>query len=192
MATRAQSAGGTLEAPTGRSVTIWAVVMILLGALAIALPFSAGLGITIFLGWIIVFTGCAHLASAFHSIGASAKAWRILLGLVYIAGGLWIVLQPAIGLLSLTLVVASILLAEGVLLVISFFRLRPMTGSGWILVDGIVTFLLGSLIWFRWPASSVWVIGTLLGINLIMTGFAVLMFSATLRRVAAAVAARTL
>ena len=189
MATRAHPTTETFKEPKGRSVTIWAVLMILLGVLAIALPFGAGLGITIFLGWIIVFTGCAHIASAFQIKGAGAKALRALLGAIYIAGGLLIAFQPALGLLSLTLVVASLLLAEGILLIISFFKLRALPGAGWIMADGIVTLILGLLIWLRWPASSVWAIGTLFGINLIMSGFALLMFSAAVRRLVSAVTA---
>jgi len=189
MATRVHATTDTLKVPKGRSVTIWAVLMILLGMLAIALPFGTGLGITIFLGWIIVFTGCAHIASAFQIRGASAKALRVLLGAIYVTGGLLIAFQPAIGLLSLTLVLASLLLAEGILLIISFFKLRPLPGAGWVMADGIVTMILGLLIWLRWPASSVWAIGTLFGINLIMSGVALLMFSAALRKVLTAVTA---
>jgi len=188
MATRAHPTTGTYKEPKGRSVTVWAILMILLGGLAIALPFGTGLGITIFMGWIIFFTGCAHIASAFHARGAGAKTLRVLLGAIYIAGGLFIAFQPAIGLLSLTLVLASLLLAEGILLIISFFKVRPLPGAGWLMADGIVTLILGLLIWLRWPASAIWAIGTLFGINLIMSGIALLMFSAALRKVVGAVA----
>jgi uncharacterized membrane protein HdeD (DUF308 family) len=186
MATRAHpTTTGAFGAPPTRAFTIWAILFIILGALAIALPFGAGLGVTIFLGWIIVFTGFAHIASAFSHRGVAGNIWRVLLGLLYIGGGLFIAFQPGIGLLSLTLVIASLFLAEGILLTIAFFRIRSMPGSGWLLADGIVTLLLGLLIWIRWPASAVWAVGTLLGINLIMSGVALLMFSATVRKVLA-------
>jgi|SRR5882672_318555 len=186
MATRAHpTTTSAFGAPPTRAFTIWAILFIVLGGLAIALPFGAGLGVTIFLGWIIVFTGGAHVASAFSHRVVGGKIWRVLLGLLYIAGGLFIVFQPGIGLLSLTLVLASLFLAEGVLLTIAFFRIRSMPGSGWLLADGIVTLILGLLIWVRWPASAIWAVGTLLGINLIMSGVALLMFSATVRKVLA-------
>jgi uncharacterized membrane protein HdeD (DUF308 family) len=63
-----------------------------------------------------------------------------------------------------------------------FVQFRVYSGSGWILFDAIVTLLLAYLIWRPWPSSSTWAIGTILGINLILSGFTWLMCSIAARR----------
>jgi uncharacterized membrane protein HdeD (DUF308 family) len=77
---------------------------------------------------------------------------------------------------------AGIILAEGVLEVISYFRMRSEGASGWLLMNGIITLLLGGLIWFHWPSSTVWAIGILVGVNLLMTGISRLMFGLAVRK----------
>jgi uncharacterized membrane protein HdeD (DUF308 family) len=83
------------------------------------------------------------------------------------------------GLASLTLALSTYLLAEGVLELILSFRLRPMPGSGWLLFDGIVTLILGVMIWRTWPSSTEWVIGTLVGISMLFSEISRLMLSLT-------------
>jgi uncharacterized membrane protein HdeD (DUF308 family) len=77
---------------------------------------------------------------------------------------------------------AAIILAEGVLEIIAYFKTRSSGGSIWLLINGLITLLLGGLIWVHWPSSSVWAIGTLLGVNLLMTGITRLMFGMATRK----------
>ena len=65
---------------------------------------------------------------------------------------------------------------------IAYFRSRGEGGSGWLLVNALITLLLGGLIWFHWPSSSVWAIGTLVGVNLLMTGISRLMLGLAARK----------
>src|SRR3984893_15657036 len=92
-------------------------------------------------------------------------------------------MNPLLGVLSLTLVLAVFLLFEGILELLLYFRTRRIRHAGWILFDGIVTLILGILIWAQWPSSSVWVIGTLVGISLIFSGISRFMLSAAIRNV---------
>ena len=73
------------------------------------------------------------------------------------------------------------LFAEGILQMIVFFQFRSLPGSGWILIDSITTLLLALLIWLPWPSSSFWAIGTLVGVNLIVSGFTRLVSSVAVR-----------
>lgn len=166
---------------TGRSIG-WAVVMIVLGLLAVFVPLATGIAVSIVVGWIIVAGGISYIAYAFSAQGAGAFLWRILVGVFYILGGGYLVFNPGLALASLTLVVAVLFLLEGLLEIGVFFAFRALPGTGWILFDGIVTLLLAYLIGHPWPASSVWAIGTLLGVNLITSGFTRLMVSAGARR----------
>lgn len=160
----------------------FAILLILVGFLALALPLEAGFGVTIVVGWLIFFSGIFHIAHAFHTKGAGPFVWRLLVGIVYIIGGLAIAFRPAIGLVTLTLVLGVILIVEGVLGIVAFTRHRKLPGSGWILIDGIVSLLLGLIIWWDGPRAAVWVIGTLVGINLIFSGITRLMFWGATRR----------
>jgi uncharacterized membrane protein HdeD (DUF308 family) len=182
-----QSTTAVLKEATGMSIGS-AVVMLALGMLAILMPFATGIAVSIFVGWLMVFGGFAYVAYAFAAQGAGAFLWRLLLGIVYVMGGGYLAFHPGIALESLTLVVAAIFFVEGVIETIVFFEFRTLPGSGWILFDGLLTLVLAYLIWRPWPSSSLWAIGILLGINLIISGATRLMYSVTARKMLKAVA----
>jgi len=146
------------------------ILMIVVGVLAIALPLAAGIGISVFVSWLIFLMGIAFLAYAYAARGVSGFLWRLFLGLFYVAGGIYLVLHPALGLETLTLVLAIILTVEGVMQIFAYFSLRALPGSGWLIFDGIITLLLGAMIGFSWPSASAWAIGTLVGINFLFSG----------------------
>jgi uncharacterized membrane protein HdeD (DUF308 family) len=88
--------------------------------------------------------------------------------------------HPLLGLGALTLYLAVILVAEAMLEVIAYFTTRGERGSEWRLVNAVVTLLLGAMIWRHWPSSTVWAIGTLVGVNLMMTGISRVMLGRSL------------
>jgi uncharacterized membrane protein HdeD (DUF308 family) len=94
--------------------------------------------------------------------------------------------HPGVGVASLTLVLGIVFFAEGVADVILYFSVPKVDGSGWVLWDGIITLVLGVMIWTGWPSTSVWLIGTLVGISLIMTGTTRLMMALAFRKLAKA------
>jgi uncharacterized membrane protein HdeD (DUF308 family) len=181
-----QSITQEFKEATGASIG-WAVVMMVLGFAAAFLPFSAGIGVSILVSWIIVFSGFTYVAYAFAAQGAGAFLWRMLIGIAYVFGGGYLAFHPGLALESLTLVVATIFFVESVLEIVVFFQSRALPGSGWILVDGVITLLLAYLIGRPWPSSSTWAIGTLLGINLIVSGSTRLMYSIAARKAVKAI-----
>ncbi len=166
---------------TGASIG-WAVIMIVLGILAVILPLATGIAVSVVVAWLIVFAGLAYLASAFAGRSAGGFIWRMLIGLVYVFGGGYLGLHPQLALESFTIVMAVIFAFEGVMELVMFFQFRAFAGSGWVLFDAIVTLLLAGLVAVPWPSSSNWAIGIILGVNLIFSGFTVLMYSLTARR----------
>lgn len=184
----ADSATDVLKQATGMSIG-WAIVMLVLGVVAILMPFTTGLAVSIFVGWIMVFSGFAYVAYAFGAQGAGSFFWRLLVGIAYVAGGGYLAFHPGIALESLTLVVASIFFVEGIIETVLFFQFRSLPGSGWILFDGFITLVLAYMIWRPWPSSSSWAIGTLLGINLIVSGATRLMYSVSARKTIKAITA---
>jgi uncharacterized membrane protein HdeD (DUF308 family) len=178
---------GIFKDAVGLSVG-WAIVMIVLGFVAVLLPFAAGIGVSIVVSWIIAFGGIAYLIYAFAASGTGAFLWRTLIGAVYVLGGGYLAFHPGLALESLTLVVAAIFFLEGIMEMAAFFQLRAVSGSAWILFDAVVTLFLAYLIWRPWPSSSVWAIGTLVGANLIFRGVTWLIYSSSARRTLKAMA----
>jgi uncharacterized membrane protein HdeD (DUF308 family) len=160
----------------------WGVLLIIFGILAVGQPLLAGIAVNALIAWLIVLGGVVHLVLAFHARSAGSFLWRLLVGLAYIVFGGYLLMHPLLGVASLTLLLASLFLIEGVLDIMLYARLRPAQGAGWLLLDGLVTLLLSLLIWMRWPSSSAWAIGTLVGVSLIMSGVARVMMSLAVRR----------
>jgi len=106
----------------------------------------------------------------------------------YIFIGGYLLFHPLLGVASLTLLLAILFLMEGVLDLILWWKMRSTEGSFWILVDAIVTLILGGLIYVHWPSSSVWAVGTLVGISMIISGVTRIMLSLAVRRVASKLA----
>jgi len=103
-------------------------------------------------------------------------------GLAYIVFGGYLIARPVLAVASLTLVLASLFLVEGVLNIVHFFRARSVQGSSWLLIDGIITLLLGLMIYAQWPSSSAWAIGTLVGVSMIISGVTRVMLSLAVRK----------
>jgi uncharacterized membrane protein HdeD (DUF308 family) len=167
---------------------VWGVLLVIFGMLAIGSPFLAAIAVTGFIAWLIVFAGVVHLILAFHAHGTGSLIWKLLVGLTYLFFGGYLIVHPLLGVASLTLVLASLFLIEGILNIVLFFKMRSVGGSSWVLLDGIITLLLGLMIYLQWPSSSVWAIGTLVGISMIISGATRVMLSLAVRKAVAAIA----
>jgi uncharacterized membrane protein HdeD (DUF308 family) len=161
---------------------LWGVSLIILGMLAVGSPFLAAVAVNVLIAWLIVLAGVVHLTVAFHTREAGSMIWRLLVGLVYVFFGVYFVAHPALGVASLTLVLASLCLIEGILNVALFFKVRSVQGSSWFLIDGIITLSLGLMIYMQWPSSSAWAIGTLIGVSMIVSGVTRVMLSLAVRK----------
>jgi uncharacterized membrane protein HdeD (DUF308 family) len=181
----AETTVGAVRKVSGWSM-LWGILMFICGILAIGLPLASSIGIVILLAWLILFAGISHLIFAFHSHSIGGFLWQILLVLIYGAAAIYMLMNPLLGVLSLTLVLAVFLLVEGILEMALYFRIRQVRHAGWVLFDGIVTLILGIVIWAQWPSSSIWVIGTLVGISLIFSGISRFMLSLAVRHLSAA------
>jgi uncharacterized membrane protein HdeD (DUF308 family) len=158
------------------------VLLICLGVLAIGSPMLAAVAVSVFVAWLIVMAGVVHIIVAFHSREAGSVIWRLLVGLAYICFGGYLIARPALGVASLTLVLASLFLVEGIFDIVLYFKVRSIVRATWILLDGIVTLLLGLLVYVHWPSSSAWAIGTLVGVSLIFSGVTRVMVSLAVRK----------
>jgi uncharacterized membrane protein HdeD (DUF308 family) len=168
--------------------TTWAIVlsvlMIVTGAVAIALPLIAGVAVTAVVGSLLIVSGALHLAFAWRGGRPAAIVWELLLGVAYGAIGFYMLANPLVGLASLAFAIAFYLFVEGILELMLSYQLRSLPGVGWLLFDGIITLVLGIMIWSTWPSSAAWIVGTLVGISMLFSGITRLMLSMAVRRIA--------
>ncbi|HXW89991.1 MAG TPA: DUF308 domain-containing protein [Terriglobales bacterium] len=161
---------------------VWGVCLVVFGVLAIGSPFLAAVAVNLMIAWLIVLAGLVHLIVAFHAHRAGRLLWKLLVGVAYVFFGAYLLLHPVLGVASLTLLLAWLFLIEGILNVILFFQMRSIRGSGWVLVDGFFTLLLGLMIYLQWPSSSIWALGVLVGVSMILSGVTRVMLSLTVRK----------
>ena len=169
---------------------LWGVSLICLGMLAVASPMIAAVAVNALIAWLIVLAGVVHLVVAFHSREAGSVIWRLLVGLAYLCFGGYLIARPVAGVASLTLLLASLFMVEGIFNIVLFFRAPSTLRSSWFLLDGIVTLLLGLMIYLQWPSSSAWAIGTLVGVSLIFSGITRVMVALAVRKAVASSASR--
>ena len=148
-----------------------AVAFIVLGTVAIAAPLVAGLAVTTLVGWLLIAGGLMHGVSAFRCSSITRAVCQVLLGMLYVAAGLYFLAHPLIALGTLTISLACVLLVEAAMDLVAWLATRKDGGSGWLLVNTCATFALATLIWLHWPSVSVWAIGTLVGVKLMVSGF---------------------
>ena len=159
------------------------ILLILAGLFALLIPFISGVAITLIFGWLMIVSGITHFVFAFKTHTTGGRLWELLIGVIYTFTGIYLIIHPLDALLALTLILACYLFFEAIVEFIQYFQLRPRHGAGWLIVDGIITLILAIMIWRSWPASSVWVIGTLVGISMIFSGFSRLMLSLAAKRI---------
>jgi uncharacterized membrane protein HdeD (DUF308 family) len=172
-----------LKHATGWSIA-WSILLILFGIFALALPWATTFAFAMIVGWLLVFSGAVQVIHAFQSKGIGHIVWKLFVAALYVAIGFYFLAYPLMGLVTMTLVLAFFFFGEGLMDIVEYIQNRRLTGAGWILVDGIVTLILGVMIWRHWPASSFWVIGILIGISMIMTGWTRLMITLAARKLA--------
>jgi uncharacterized membrane protein HdeD (DUF308 family) len=167
---------------------VWGVLLIIFGVMAIGEPFLAAIAVTTFIAWLLIVVGIVHAVLAFHAHSGTSMGWKLLVGVSYIFIGVYLLFRPLAGVATLTLMLAFLFLIEGVLDFMLWWKSRSMDGALWILVDSIITLVLGGMIYVHWPTSSVWAIGTLVGISMIISGVTRIMLSLAVKKVAGALA----
>jgi uncharacterized membrane protein HdeD (DUF308 family) len=158
------------------------VLTAILGVFLIAYPLATATIATVLLGWVLIFVGIAQFVFALHSQTAGKFFLKVLMGVIYGIAGVALAFIPFSGMAVLTVFLGILLLVYGGVAIGAAFQLRPLQGWGWFLFDGVVGVLVGILILAHWPSSSVWAIGTLVGVSVLMGGISRIMIGSTIRR----------
>jgi len=169
-----------------KSSSGWGIVLgvltALLGLLLIAYPLFTATVTTVFIGSTLIVVAIFEIVQAFGNGWGNFFA-RLLLGLVYGFGGVMLLSHPLYGVAVLTVVLGTVLLFEAGATAVWAFQVKPASGWGWVLFDAIITAILGLMILAHWPSSSLWAIGTLVGVAILLRGITRIGVSMGLRSV---------
>ena len=156
--------------------SLWYLVqgalMVLGGLLALIYPVLSSVGVVIFLGWLLIISGAVQgisLIGAQHVPHFWLQVVSVALSVIV---GVMFILHPGEGLLTLTLLLIVFFMIEGISKVIFSLTIRPFPNWGWVLASGIVGILLALYLWASLPVTAIWLLGVLLGIQLICEGAA--------------------
>jgi uncharacterized membrane protein HdeD (DUF308 family) len=151
---------------------IQGVLMVLGGVLALVYPIVSSVAVVLFLGWLLIISG---VVQGIGLIGAQhvPHFWLQLISVVLsVIVGLLFIRQPGEGLLAITLLLIVFFMVEGISKLVFALTIRPFPNWGWVLLSGIIGILLSLILWASLPVTAVWLLGVLLGIDLICEGAA--------------------
>jgi len=152
-----------------------------LGLFLLAYPMTTATITTVLLGWTLIFVGIAQFVFALHSQTPGNFFLKVLGGVLYGITGVALAFSPLAGVEALTALLGTLLLVQAGLATVTAFQIRPLDGWGWYLFDAIVSFALGILILVKWPSSSMWAIGTLVGAAVLMGGISRIVLASKIR-----------
>ena len=164
------------------------VLTVIAGFLAIGSPMVSGLGVSILIGIALVIAGVARTVGAFSAGSFGQGALAFVGGILTFVAGVVLTGRPGLGLATLTLLLGGYLVVDGISGAVLAFHVRPEKGWGWMLFSAVIGILLGFLLLREWPLSGVWAIGTLVGVNLLFSGFSFISVGSAARSLAKRVA----
>jgi uncharacterized membrane protein HdeD (DUF308 family) len=167
----------------------WGILLEVLGIVGLGNLFAVTVATAFFVGLLMVAYGVVEVIQAFRHRRWSGFFLFFFGGLLSIVAGLVVIWNPMGGLAVLTLFVAMYFLALGVVRIVAVLSARH-PGWGWGLLNGVVSVVLGVMIWNRWPASSLWIIGMFVCIDMILEGWNYVMLALVARKAGAAGAAK--
>ncbi len=167
-----------------RALLIEGIVLILLGMAAIALPVLAGLAIAILFGWLILIGGLIGLTTTLMGRHSPGFGWALISAVLWIAAGIALLVWPAAGLVYFTFLLFAWLAVEGVAMVM--YALSHRRGAtprwGWMLFSGAINLILAAYLLTGLPGTAAWVLGIIVGINLVFSGISLTAMALAVRR----------
>ena len=158
-------------------------VVMLVGLLSMVSPLVAGLSVTMAVGIMLAIGGIGQLVFA---VKTGTGLFSIVMAALTVILGAYMLSNIGAALASLTIYIAAFFIIGGITEAIMAFQLKPASGWGWALFSGLITVLLGAMIWNQFPLTGEWAIGTLVGIKLVFSGWSLLMFGMVARSAAKA------
>jgi uncharacterized membrane protein HdeD (DUF308 family) len=161
-------------------------VLIVLGVVAILAPVAATIAVDIFVGWLFLISGGIGLIALISTHHVHAFLWSMITAALSVVIGVMLVLKPVEGALSLTIVLTAFFIVEGVFQAAIAIASRHVAAGhwGWMLLSGVADLVLAAIIIMGWPGTAIWALGLLVGVNLLTSGWALVMAALAGRRIA--------
>ena len=159
------------------------IIMMVLGVLAIIWPQISTLAVDIYVGWMFLLSGLIGLVTMFVASSAAAFLWSLLTAALSLFVGVLLLWHPVEGAVSLTLVLISFFIVEGVFQIAGAIHHREAFPDswGWLLMSGLADLVLAAMMIWGWPSTAIWALGLIAGLNLITSGLAIVMMAAAAR-----------
>lgn len=161
------------------------LVLILFGGLILTTPLgvvTATLTTEIWIAAALVVGGVLQLAHGLKTTDWKGRAWQMLGGIVFIIGGTLAFIYPTLGLVSLTMIVAATLVAQGITSLLVSGGFPEWTGRKWLILSAVLSIVAGLLVLFDLPSSAGWTLGTIVGAVLLLQGVSLTLLGLEVRR----------
>jgi len=168
----------------GTNMTVIGMVTMILGILAMLTPMLTGFSILVLVGILVVLAGLVRMYWAFQAGSLGRGLLMFAIGGLTLLCVIVLLANPLFASAVLTMVLAFYLFLDGAAEIVAALNRRPETGWGWLLFGGIVSILLGIMIWRQYPLSGMWAIGVLLGVKLLFIGLGILTLGSKVRAAA--------
>lgn len=155
---------------SGTSMTTFGFILIILGILCMLTPGLTGLSVVVMVGFLVLIGGAVRIFWAFRAGSLGRGVLSFIIGALTLIAGLMLVTDPLLASGFLTIMLAVYLILDGIAEISAGNKRRPQPGSGWLIFGGILSILLGVMIWRQYPLSGAFAIGILLGIKLFLVG----------------------
>ncbi len=170
MTTDAQQVFGTLQQNWSWLLAV-GILFIVLGVIGLGMLFQLTMISVMFFGVLLLIGGGAQFVDAFKCKGWKGVLWHVLMAILYIIAGITVIRDPVLASALLTLLLGGAIAGAGIVRVIMALQHRGTKGWSWTLVSGIISILLGVMIFAKWPVSGLWVIGLFVAVELIINGW---------------------
>lgn len=158
------------------------VLFIVLGTIALGMSVAVTVATILFFGVLLAIGGAFQIIEAFKCRGWKSILLHVLIALLYVIAGIVLITEPIAGSMVLTALLGGVFVATGLLRIGMGFQLKGLgLRWGWVVFAGLVSLVLGAMIFFQWPASALWVIGLLVAIEMIFHGWAYVMIALALK-----------
>lgn len=160
------------------------IAFVVLGTVGLGMAVAFTVVTVVAFGVLLLLGAASQIAQALRAKGWKASMPHLLIAVLYLAGGLIMVLDPVGASGALTLLIGGVLVAVGIMRVVGALQERGAPGWGWLLAGGVASLVLGLLVVAKWPATGLWVIGLLVALELIFSGWAYIFIALAIRRMA--------
>lgn len=162
------------------SRTLWLVVgiiSILGGIFAFFNPLSATFAAEQLAGFTFLLVGILQFIALFRAHSTTGKVLAAIGGVLGVLIGIELLQNPLQGILTLTMVVAILFMATGIVRVVVAFGLRKTVAFIPLLISGLISIALAIMIFSGYPQSATYMLGVLLAVELISNGISLIMYS---------------